>query len=448
MPNTRIALSLAALLLGATALSAPANAGWFDFGSSKSDEKPSDKKAAPKPDPVPAQDLDGSIRQAQLLRTDGHYDDAIKHLSQLMLVAADDPRVVTEYGKTLAAMGRGSEAVNFLTRAQQLSPNDWSVYSALGVAYDQKGDQHNAQLAYEHALALKPGDASVLNNYALSRMLAKDPDGARKLIARAESAGGGADPKIARNITMIQSLAPETGVAAASAPHAVAQATPSQPTPRMAVTSRPMPQVAPGPQVAQSRPFVSLPQPTALSGAPRPLVASNTGVIQAQPQPMLQQMQPSGVVMQRVPVDPLAGPVGPKIALHLPPAPKAAAPKVKQADAAPAPKTAAIQASDLEAKAEAIARQMGNGPAAKAQAMAQANKPATQQAAPKVLPPEPAKAAKPSDAKPVVKEASAKAPVKTADAKPATKPAEAKAVPVKAAAKDAVPALRVSASTY
>ena len=122
--------------------------------------------------------------------------EAIRHLSQLMMVASDDPRVVSEYGKTLASMGRAQEAVNFLTRAQELKPGDWSVYSALGVAYDELGNQKDAGAAYERALVLKPGEPSVLSNYALSRMLANDPDGARKLMVRALAAGGNADPAL------------------------------------------------------------------------------------------------------------------------------------------------------------------------------------------------------------------------------------------------------------
>jgi Flp pilus assembly protein TadD len=442
MPHTRIALSLAALLLGA---SAPAHAGWFDFGTSKSDAKPAakdDGKKAAAPATAPAQDLDGAIREAQLLRTDGHYDDAVKHLSQIMLVAADDPRVISEYGKTLAAMGRASEAVNFLTRAQQLAPNDWSVYSALGVAYDQTGDQTKAAAAYEHALALRPGEASVLNNYALSRMLAKDTNGAHQLIARAEAAGGGSDPKIARNIAMMKDLSPM-----GEAPQAVAMQAPPVAAPRTAVASRPMP------QVVQSQSFANLPQPP-VNAAPRPLMANNSGIIQPVPQQMMQQ-QPSGVVMQRVPEDPLAGPVLPKhIAAAIPNPPKAGPAKtpVRRADAAPAAvKTAmtpAAQANELEARAEAIAKQLNNKPAAQAQAIASAGKP------------EPG-TPKPSDIKPAVKAADAPkapakvadakpapAPVKTADAKSGTKTPDAKAVPVKTATKDAVPALRVSASAY
>ena len=125
-----------------------------------------------------------------------------------MLVASDDPRVIGEYGKTLAEKGRAQDAVQFLTRATELQPNDWSFYSALGVAYDQVGDQSSARMAYEHALKLNPNEPSILNNYALSRMLANDPDTARQLIARAQTAGGASDPKIARNIELVNKLAP------------------------------------------------------------------------------------------------------------------------------------------------------------------------------------------------------------------------------------------------
>ena len=64
-----------------------------------------------------ANDLDGNVRQAQLLRLAGKHDEAIQILSQLTLVAADDPRVVAEYGKALAQKGRAKDATQFLRRA-------------------------------------------------------------------------------------------------------------------------------------------------------------------------------------------------------------------------------------------------------------------------------------------------------------------------------------------
>lgn len=209
-------------------------------------------------------DVDSGVRQAQLARLAGHYDEAIHTLSQLMLVAADDPRVVGEYGKTLVEKGRAGEAVQFLTRATELQPKDWTLYSALGVAHDETGDQNSARQAYIHALALKPDEPSVLNNYALSRMLAGDPAMARELIASAAKAGGASDPKIARNIALVNALAPAQA-ATAQAPAAKAR--------EAAVASR---------------------APTA---APTSIIT---------PAPAKTNPQ---VVMEPVPVDPLAGPV-------------------------------------------------------------------------------------------------------------------------------------------
>ena len=218
-------------------------------------------------------DVDSDVRQAQQARLAGRYDDAIHTLSQLMLLASDDPRVVGEYGKALVEKGRAREAVQFLTRATELQPRDWTVYSALGVAYDEAGDQISAGRAYEHALALKPGEPAILNNYALSRMLASDPAMARQLIASAASAGGASDPKIAHNIALVNSLA--------LAPTPVAQA----------------------PQPAA---------PQALAAKASAAVASRASIATPAALPAVPAVSNPQVVMQAVPVDPLAGPVKPR----------------------------------------------------------------------------------------------------------------------------------------
>src|SRR4051812_23380450 len=98
----------ALLMLGCSVIAAPAQAGWFDIDSkpaakanTKTDVKAKEQQAAVQP----ATTLEDSIQQAQMLRLAGNYPEAIKHLSQLMMVASDDPRVISEYGKALAAMG-------------------------------------------------------------------------------------------------------------------------------------------------------------------------------------------------------------------------------------------------------------------------------------------------------------------------------------------------------
>lgn len=220
-------------------------------------------------------DLNVLLTQEQALRQSGDLNGAMHIISQLMLAEPDDPRVVGEYGKLMVQQNRPGDAVAFLNRAIQLSPNDWSLYSALGVADDQAGDQRNARVAYERALAMRPNEPAVLNNYAMSRMLAGDPVQARALLARAQ-ANGGVDPKILQNIALLDNVSPRAVEPAAPAP-----------------ADRGGFPVAPAPRGA---PVATNALPPAGARAPAPLVPHGGG----------------RVVMQEVPVDPLAGPVGPR----------------------------------------------------------------------------------------------------------------------------------------
>lgn len=490
MPASRFAPSLVVLLLGCTAmtcgLAGPAQA-WSLFGGKKDAAKTAEKTATEKSAMTMNENVEDGVRQAQALRLAGNYPEAIRHLSQLMMVASDDPGVVSEYGKTLAAQGRAEDAVNFLTRAQQLRPGDWTLYSAMGVAQDQLGQHDQARIAYEAGLRLRPEEASILSNYALSRLLAKDPDGARALNARAERAGGGSDAKIARNIALVREMAPASQASATPQATDVAQAVPpahhapapvqhaaaaqaQQAPARIAPVAAPVAAQAPIPAATktappitaapitvaarpvQSVPFVNLPSPAA-APQPAPHSASSAGpVIQARPP------APSRVVMQQVPVDPLAGPVKNRVATHAPRAltPPQAAPVMAKAEAhpqeraqekpqeksqpKPAPQMAAAntpqtEAQALQARAEALAKAMTAQPAKAAPAPT----------------PAPVKAAEAKPA-PLEKAIVKAAPAKLAEApKPAPAPAKP-AAPVKTAEaakpKDAIPSLRMSANAY
>jgi Flp pilus assembly protein TadD len=321
---TRFSASLIAALLCSTILAGSANAGILGdlFSSSKSTQagkaepaaKTDSTADAAKADAAPPMDLEAGVGQAQAQRQARHYDEAIRTLSQLMLVASDDARVVGEYGKTLAEKGRAQDAVQFLTRATQLQPTDWSLYSALGVAYDQVGDQSSARMAYEHALQINPTEPSILNNYALSRMLANDPDTARQLIARAEAAGGSSDAKIARNIELVNRLAP---------------------------TAQPAPAPASAPDKVAAEPPVTVSTPVAVNSAPLPPTAAD-------------KKEAPKVVMQAVPADSHAGkpatheptPLGTQVATQ-----KADAPKAEAKPEAKAAKSEAAKAEPVKAEA-------------------------------------------------------------------------------------------------
>ena len=451
----RSAPKLTAILLGASLLAGCASA-MPDFtkltGGSSDDSHARKEQAAAKIDKSTPTDLEGGIRQAQLMRNAGQYDDAIHVLSQLMLVASDDPRVVSEYGKSLAEKGRAQDAVEFLNRAIELSANDWTLYSALGVSYDQLGNQTAARAAYEHALALKPDEPSVLNNYALSRMLANDPDGARRLIAEAKAAGGDKDAKIAANIAMLNKLAPTQDVASAEKPApapapakppvaATANAAPAKPIsqPQSAQspaqsTSAPSTPAQGAPRVMVS-PVASLPpmvQQRALTPLPSgPQPAQQASAQQPMAQPSVRQsgqpqqvaaapaasVRSSGVVMQPVPFDPYAGPVTTSVKTSVKPSSNPAPAKVA-AEPKSAPKAVALVAPPVPAMP----------------------------VPPKIVIAEPSKPeSKPAPAAKLAANNSAKpAPVSTASARIDIKP-DAKPVADKSGSANEVPALRLTA---
>lgn len=283
-----------------------------------------DKVAAAVPRPADssaasvAADVTTAVHQAEALRAKGDLDGELHIISQLMLAQPDDARVVGEYGKLLIQQGRSADAAQFLRRAVELSPSDWTFYSALGVAYDQLGDPANAKLAYEHALALKPGEAAILNNYGMSRMLAGDVVAARALMTQAQ-ASGSTDPKIASNLALLASTAP----APKPEPVALQAVPPVHPT-TISVVKPVVVSHAQSPATSRvPSPVVSKPMPpvtTAAAAAPTQI--THNGV---------------SIVMQAVPVDPNAGPVAVKTAKAAKSAPVAAKPApVNVAAAVPA----------------------------------------------------------------------------------------------------------------
>lgn len=353
-----------------------------------------------------ATQIDRAYKDAVEQRQNGDLTGAASTLGQLVLVAPDDARILGEYGKVLAARGRADDALAFLRRAAQIQPNDWTVYSAMGVAFDQKNNYKSAKIAYDRALLLKPGEPSVLSNAAVSRMLAGDLDGAEQMLMQASV--DGKDPKIAKNLALVRSLR-------TSAPTQVAA------TPKAA----PMKQanVAPAPTVAA--------QPT----PPPAAVAANVPAKPMAKNPYEALKSDPTVRMAPIPREDAAAakPVAtPKVAAATP-APKAHAPApVKAAEAKPVMQLAPPATPHVLSQPAPQVAAAKSTPAPVATAAPQ---PLVKDGAMKVQ-----KTAAKETAKPATK-AAMPAPVKAAEAKPASAPAktaEAKApAPVKAAAANA-----------
>lgn len=239
--------------------------------------------------------LAAEIARAKDLREKGQYADAAKALRQLMLVASSDPRVAGEYGKVLTQQGYAKDAVGVLSKALQMNSNDWSLYSALGVAYDQLDKHSEARQAYDHALALKPGEPSVTNNYAVSRMLTGDYDGAVQMLASLRSS----DPKIEANLAKAEALRaahePKTAAASLQSPKAATTAVVASESKTGVI----MQKVPHDPKAGPVRSATDAPR-TLEKKPVRPLLAAEAAKLH---------VNQSSILMQKVPVDPLAGPV-------------------------------------------------------------------------------------------------------------------------------------------
>jgi Flp pilus assembly protein TadD len=241
--------------------------------------------------------LEGQIQRAKDLREKGNLTEASKSLRQLMLVAASDPRVAGEYGKVLTQQGYAKDAVSILSKAVQLDGTDWTLYSALGVAYDQMDDHVNARKSYDRALAMKPGEPSILNNYAVSRMLTGDYAGAVQILASLHSN----DSKIVANLSKAEEMraahAPKAATVAAQAPadkpNAIAAAAKAEP----GVVMQKVPTDA---KAGPVRSATGAPHVLASKSPVRPALAAAASNLN---------VNPNNIVMQKVPTDPQAGPV-------------------------------------------------------------------------------------------------------------------------------------------
>ena len=142
---------------------------------------------------------------ARNLRMMGGARQAISVLKDIVMKAPDDSRVLSEYGKALTAAGRVQDALPFLTRSTQINGDDWTTFSAYGVALDQTGNHTAARTNYQTALGISPGNPTVESNMAMSHILEGEIDKAeiilRRLVSRPD-----ATPQMRQNLAMVSAI--------------------------------------------------------------------------------------------------------------------------------------------------------------------------------------------------------------------------------------------------
>ncbi|MEQ1866398.1 MAG: tetratricopeptide repeat protein [Micropepsaceae bacterium] len=142
---------------------------------------------------------------ARNLRMMGGARQAISVLKEIVMKAPDDPRVLSEYGKALTAAGRVQDALPFLARSTQINGDDWTTFSAYGVALDQTGNHTSARTNYQVALGISPGNPTIESNMAMSHVLEGEIDKAELILRRLVSRPD-ATPQMRQNLAMISAI--------------------------------------------------------------------------------------------------------------------------------------------------------------------------------------------------------------------------------------------------
>lgn len=90
-----------------------------------------------------------------------------------------------EFAKALLAAEQGQRAIKHLVTAMEIEPNNWQIYSTLGIAYDRAQYFRNSANAYEMALKLSPDNPMVINNFAISNAVSGNLTEAIRLARKA-----------------------------------------------------------------------------------------------------------------------------------------------------------------------------------------------------------------------------------------------------------------------
>jgi Flp pilus assembly protein TadD len=139
------------------------------------------------------------------LRNTGQVQEAVRIAAEAAPKFPQEPRILGEHGKALLAARDLPGALRTLQAASELPGADWTIHSAMGVAYDLGGQHEAAQRAYAKALELSPDNLTVQNNLALSLALSGNIDAA---IAKLEpqSFGQRDNPQTRQSLALLYAL--------------------------------------------------------------------------------------------------------------------------------------------------------------------------------------------------------------------------------------------------
>lgn len=216
-------------------------------------------------------DLKSQLAHARNLKQLGDKSAAMAVLQAASEQHGTDRELASEYGRLAADLDQLSLASKLLAVAEDPARPDWRVISARGTVFAKQGKYDDALPLFERALALDPGNPSLINNLALARAASGDASGAESLLRQAAAARP-ADSRIRNNLALVEKLQGRTPSAAPVAP-AAAASPPSQP---VAPTSEPVRAAAAAPRALPA---------AASTGRAAPAAVPSTPVVARAPEP-------------------------------------------------------------------------------------------------------------------------------------------------------------------
>jgi Flp pilus assembly protein TadD len=150
-------------------------------------------------------DAEKALNYARNLKAMGQKRHALAVLQQASLSASANRALLSEYGRLALEFDQISLAQRLLERADDPTNPDWRVISARGTVLAKQGSYRDAVAFYERALALAPGQPSLLNNLALAYAMEGSAEKAEPLLKRAAAAAD-RDPRVAQNLALVLGL--------------------------------------------------------------------------------------------------------------------------------------------------------------------------------------------------------------------------------------------------
>ncbi|MEM6650152.1 MAG: tetratricopeptide repeat protein [Pseudomonadota bacterium] len=147
---------------------------------------------------------------SKALRAVDNNQEAFRVMNQAQMRIPDNADILLEMGKVFIANDQPDRALRPIEQAIAMGKfEDWSAYSAYGVALDQTGQHKKARMQYDRALGLAPDQAQILNNKGLSYALQGKHDLA-ELTLQTATANAGGTARMRQNYALVLALGGNT----------------------------------------------------------------------------------------------------------------------------------------------------------------------------------------------------------------------------------------------